>query len=441
MATNPFHMLFYSYYDFYRDDFGPLFYVQQTYSYGLLLIGIAYCSKQFLLEYHHKRIQAVVISTAVLIPLIVNVFYILGLYKLLFGFRPLFDITPIACNLSLVLFAVAAFRFRFLDTAAIAWRTVFNQIPEGVLLMNKRKAVTDMNRTARMTPETEEITQAALQHAEADSPLDFLHITSSNKYFRVQWSAPSGNSRRKGYMLRFIDETSYQQALLSLSEKNQALARINHMLSKRADAKQALTVYKIRNHIGREVHDILGHSIVLALSVLEVARISLKEDLILARDKLDQAISIIRNAEKQMDHSLLHHWNETLPKSKGLLFELDKMVNEIRKTGQTISLTVQGASEELPANISEAVLRLCQEAVTNAIRHGRAEKIDIILRLFIDHLEIYIMDNGIGCSVIKQGFGLSGMEERIVNNLKGILNFGSLEGGFSVRAEIPLAED
>lgn len=441
MVTNPLHMLFYSYYDFYKDDFGPLFYAQQIYSYVLLLIGIAYCSKQFFFEYHHKRIQAVVISTAVLIPLAVNVFYILGLYKLFFGFRPLFDITPIACNLSLILFAVAAFRFRFLDTAAIAWRTVFNQIPEGVMLMNKRKTVTDMNRTARMTPEAEEITQAVYHYAETDNPLDFLYITSTSKYFRVQWRAPSGNSRRKGYLLRFVDETPYQKALLSLSENNQALARINHILSKRADAKQALTVYKIRNHVGREVHDILGHSIVLALSVLEVARISLKKDLILARDKLDQAMSIIRNAEGQMDHSLLHHKNEALPNSNGFLFDLDRMVNEIRNAGQNISLTVQGVSKEMPAKVNEAVMRLCQEAVTNAIRHGKAEKIDIILRLFNDHLEIYIMDNGIGCSVIKHGFGLSGMEERIVSNLKGILNYGSLEGGFSVRAEIPLTED
>ncbi len=441
MATNPLHMLFYSYYDFYRDSFGPLFYIHQVYSYTLMLIGIYFCAKQFFIEYRHKRIQAAVISTAVIIPLLVNIFYILRLYKALFGFRPLFDVTPIACNLSLLLFAIATFKFRFFDIAVIAWRTVFNQIAEGVLLFSKKKNITELNRSAAVTQETDEIIQAVMERAVVDMPLAFLHKASTGKHFRVSWSLLSGRYRNKGYMLRFIDDTLYQQALESLANKNQILNHINRSLSEKASTKQALAVYKTRNYIGREVHDILGHSIVLALSVLEVARICFKNDLVMAQEKLVQAVTVIKKAKEQMDKDLLDSLGDTASHNNSLITGLERLVTETNLAGQNVNLTIQGSKIEPPKHIRDAVIRLCQEAVTNAVRHGKAEKINIILRLLRTHLEIYIFDNGIGCSEIKKGFGLSGMEERIVSDLKGKINFGSLEGGFTISAVVPLKSD
>lgn len=438
MATNPLHMQFYSYYDFYRDSFGPLFYIHQAYSYSLMLIGIYFCAKQFFFEFHHKRMQAAVISIAVLIPVLVNVFYVLKLFKPLFGFRPLFDVTPITCNLSLILFAIATFRFRFFDISVIAWRKVFNRIPEGILLLNEKRILTDMNRAAATTIEANEIIQTIFKNTNVDKPLEFLHVASTDKQFRVLWTYPARKNKSKGYMLRFIDDTVYQQALQALSDKNQVLVQIHQLLSEKACAKQALAAYRTRNFIGREVHDILGHSIILALSVLEVARICLKNDFAMTKDKLAQAIEVISNAKEQMDKGLLVSSGNAVLQKNSLMTELKKLIHSTNLTGQNVNLTIQGNSKELPSHINEAVFRLCQEAITNAIRHGKAEKVDIILRLLNTQLEIYIFDNGIGCSEIKKGFGLSGMEERIVADLKGILHFGSLDSGFTIRAVVPL---
>lgn len=114
------------------------------------------------------------------------------------------------------------------------------------------------------------------------------------------------------------------------------------------------------------------------------------------------------------------------------------MIHEINKSGQNVTLTFQGTPAVIPHKIHEAAIRLCQEAVTNAIRHGNAEKIDIIIRMSLEHLELYIIDNGAGCNEIKKGFGLRGMEERIIFDLKGVLSFGSLDKGFAVSAVIPI---
>jgi signal transduction histidine kinase len=90
---------------------------------------------------------------------------------------------------------------------------------------------------------------------------------------------------------------------------------------------------------------------------------------------------------------------------------------------------------------SKVIFRVCQEALTNSLRHGKAKNVNIILRSSGNKLSLFIFDDGCGCSQIKKGFGLSGMEQR-VKDLGGTLVFGSDgESGFNIRMEIPLSSE
>ncbi|MDE7403876.1 MAG: sensor histidine kinase, partial [Lachnospiraceae bacterium] len=77
-----------------------------------------------------------------------------------------------------------------------------------------------------------------------------------------------------------------------------------------------------------------------------------------------------------------------------------------------------------------------QESITNAIRHGKASKIGIAITMEYNIINIWIKDNGIGCTHIEKGFGLHHMEERL-----GMLH-GSLkcfvDNGFVLEASIPI---
>lgn len=78
-----------------------------------------------------------------------------------------------------------------------------------------------------------------------------------------------------------------------------------------------------------------------------------------------------------------------------------------------------------------------QEAFTNAVRHGRATRIDILFWEFPDYLSMTVCDNGIGSKEIVKGIGLAGMEERLVK-LNGSLQATSPdEGGFRLTVRIP----
>jgi signal transduction histidine kinase len=77
-----------------------------------------------------------------------------------------------------------------------------------------------------------------------------------------------------------------------------------------------------------------------------------------------------------------------------------------------------------------------KESITNAVRHGHAQKIYITLKRENAVLYLEIKDNGIGCENITYGFGTRHMKERI-EMLGGIVEFEG-KNGFVVKAKIPI---
>ncbi|TCL70734.1 histidine kinase/DNA gyrase B/HSP90-like ATPase [Hydrogenispora ethanolica] len=62
---------------------------------------------------------------------------------------------------------------------------------------------------------------------------------------------------------------------------------------------------------------------------------------------------------------------------------------------------------------SFVLYKICQEALTNAVRHGEARNVTIILKEAGRLIRLIIIDDGHGCREIKKGAGLSGMEQRV----------------------------
>lgn len=124
-------------------------------------------------------------------------------------------------------------------------------------------------------------------------------------------------------------------------------------------------------------------------------------------------------------------------------------LNNNEFVGRTISFTEITSYKNLLLELNEkcnegcnqlyagVIYRICQEALTNSIRHGKARNISIVLRFSISMIKILIIDDGVGCSELHEGFGLSGMKQRI-KELNGKIEYGSGgENGFSIFAEIP----
>jgi signal transduction histidine kinase len=85
-----------------------------------------------------------------------------------------------------------------------------------------------------------------------------------------------------------------------------------------------------------------------------------------------------------------------------------------------------------------AIYRTVQEALTNAVRHGRATRVKVSFWVEGGELLLSISDNGKGAFEIVKGIGITGMEERF-GALGGSIGVSSATGGgFSLSVKVPI---
>ncbi|SEG79629.1 Histidine kinase [Nonomuraea solani] len=198
-----------------------------------------------------------------------------------------------------------------------------------------------------------------------------------------------------------------------------------------------------RLRIARELHDSLTHSI----SIIKVqAGVAVH----LARkrgDEVPAALLAIQDAsgdamrELRATLEILRDQDgpEDAPSGLG---RLDDLVDRARSTGLPATVTVLGERRELPAEVDRAAYRIVQEALTNVSRHAGGAAATVRIDYGGDALVVQVDDDGAagtGTPCVP-GVGLIGMRER-VTALGGRLRAEPRpEGGFTVRAELPLGE-
>ncbi len=448
VATNPIHMKFYSYFDFYKDTFGPLFYITQSIQYIYLIAGIVILILGFKKQriYYERRRLAVFFSYIALIPILTNVYYILfkmNLAEWIFPF-PVFDFTPIAGSIALMLFMVPALYLRFFDISPISYHRLYQIMPQGIVFMNKRKNLYGANLTLQRmfglhdgnALSLNEFADHILHHKENEkenliaflsgriSSPDYELTTEQADVFRI-----SRRIQKKGHFLFYFDDISkISKNRTMLSRQNEELIEANQRLDLMAAKTRELAVAKTKAQMAQNVHDILGHSLTVVIGTMELAADDCKQN---AESKLNQAKELLSSSLSDLQNVFYGQeikWGQT---------SLTKALEHLKNDSIQVEIAVHGNIYELNGAKTEAVFRLYQEAVTNSIKHGRAKTIYLILRYRAQEVELYAIDNGKGCSDIIKSYGLSGIEKRIVE-LSGTVDFGSdPDSGFIIHAILP----
>lgn len=106
--------------------------------------------------------------------------------------------------------------------------------------------------------------------------------------------------------------------------------------------------------------------------------------------------------------------------------------------GIDMELTIQGKDDEKYRYLSEILYKNLREAVTNTLKYGNADKMDVIIRFGDTELDMFIFDNGKGCPDIRDGNGLKGMRNR-TDAAGGTIQFISAENeGFRIMIKLPV---
>lgn len=190
-----------------------------------------------------------------------------------------------------------------------------------------------------------------------------------------------------------------------------------------------------RGRLARELHDLVGHTVNVMLVQAGAARRVLDTDPAQTRDLLHGLEHAGREALDELDRVLGLLGRTDAPG----IGDLERLAERLTDTGLDVRLTVTGAAG-LPRGVSLSAYRIVQEALTNAVKHGRAGTATVSVHRAGDDLTVEISDDGAGIpKVYEPGRGLLGIAERVAV-FDGTLAHGPAPGGgFQVRATLPLA--
>ncbi len=119
-------------------------------------------------------------------------------------------------------------------------------------------------------------------------------------------------------------------------------------------------------------------------------------------------------------------------------------MESVDRSGTPTTLEVAGLPEDLPETVALTVFRVAQEALSNVVRHAAGAETTVEVRGGGESVVVTVVNAAVRQGVASPesdgtGLGLVGMRERVVL-VGGELEAGpTAEGGFRVRAELPLA--
>jgi signal transduction histidine kinase len=209
-----------------------------------------------------------------------------------------------------------------------------------------------------------------------------------------------------------------------------------HKVKEQAEQLKGLAVIEERNRIAAEMHDTVGHTLTAAVLSLEAAEGLLSEQPPQAAQKLRQGKEQVRRGLSELRASV----RAVRAGSKAdFTTTLRQLLQEIHSdTGLDVQIVVN-AQISLPPLQAGILLSAVKECATNAIRHGRASRADILIQAHKGQLHLAFTDNGDGAADVRFGSGLSIMRERM-QSVGGALEIETAPGeGFTVSLTMPAA--
>jgi ligand-binding sensor domain-containing protein/signal transduction histidine kinase len=173
-----------------------------------------------------------------------------------------------------------------------------------------------------------------------------------------------------------------------------------------------------RNRIARDIHDTLAQEVAGLLAQLQVIKMLLPVSPQKAGQHLERAVQLARTGLADARRLVLDLRHQAL-EHDDLATALEKFIAQVRtEDAPPVVYQVKGTPRRLGEEQENNLLRIGQEAITNALRHARAKEIEVTLGFESKQVELRVQDNGCGFDVTTstQGFGghygLLGIRER-----------------------------
>lgn len=443
VLTNELHHLFFIEFKFYGlTKYGVLFVIETIISYLYFIIGCVMLIIHMVNQPKSIQKQVLFILIAFICPFIINAMMVCGIIN----FHKI-DLTVVCFAFTMMFLTIAIGKYKLLNIIPIAIEEITQNMHESILVIdsfnnivytnkslllnfcyNKKslinEPITNFVSELRNNIVCNEFSTTILDAMESgtDEYLygEFIIIEPEQKYYYA-YAKPIYDSKNKliGRVFSFNDVSGYRQ----LVEK--------------------LALFKERDRIAVEMHDnlgrtltLLGANLELGLSEVENANINFPGA---SKDKFLESLNLSKEGLRQLRAFVSGITNIQVEKQKGknLVEALNNLFSKYTDLGLKVDFTCNKIDFSNSSIYDAFIYKVCQESLTNSIRHGNAKQVRISLDFDINVIKLNIIDDGTGCTKIKKNFGLSRIIE-YVSGVNGKIQLSSKKDeGFSIDIELP----
>jgi signal transduction histidine kinase len=207
------------------------------------------------------------------------------------------------------------------------------------------------------------------------------------------------------------------------------------------EASRELSVIEERNRLARELHDAMTQNLFSLTLTAEAASGLVHTDPARAHAEIDRIRALARDTQAEL-RSLIFELRPPQLEADGLVATIGKDLEVLgRAHGLKADLRVDGTLE-VDSAVEVELYRIVQEALNNAIRHARAETIEVEIEASDSGVTLTVRDDGVGFdpgarAIRERRLGLTSMRER-AERLGGTFSVHTArEAGTTVRVEIP----
>jgi signal transduction histidine kinase len=228
-----------------------------------------------------------------------------------------------------------------------------------------------------------------------------------------------------------------------MRERARLLERRNVRLETEQETAAARASAEERNRIARELHDIVAHGlsliVVQARGGRRMVHRNRPSETLEAFDTVELAAQQALDEMRRLLGLLREDAGDLALTPPPSLSRLPELLGQVADAGLQTDLVIEGEPCELPPGIDVSAYRIVQEALTNALRHSGTSQARVVVTYGPDRLELQVLDEGGGANdTTGSGHGLIGIRERVAI-YGGELQAGTRpEGGYALRARLPL---
>lgn len=415
IATNPLHRLYYRNFGLSGINYGILFYLFQLLFYVFIIWGI---SIMFIRHSKGNKIsaQSMLLALAAAVPLIINTLVISGVLK------TEIELTPLFFAFSVIMVLIAIRRYGLLNINRIAIHKTIDNIGTAAAIFDAEESVTYTNKAMKKLVSA-----------------DFSDISG---FYAVLGKLAGAELNRESAEFT-VEAERYSLKKSSVCNENGTVIAEIVLISniteyyELSQAEKKLSIEHERNRIAQEIHDSAGHTFTMISSLAKISDAELKKGV---NGDVSRYLAEIDGLSRSGITQLRCSINNL--RDDEFMTSITRAVNTVTAAVRSmkVDVCVQGTEDDSYSFCIREVYDSVKETVTNTMRYSGAERLDIIIKFLGDRLELYIFDNGKGCSEIKENNGLSGIRRRI-ENIGGTVKFSSFEGeGFNTIIKIPVAK-